>query len=112
MLLFRTLLRPCLFLVPTLAMLAEDVPYASAPVPWDESLGNHRALVRVEAKADAVRVRIPWRRRDLEPEKKAIIIIDAATSQRVGNVLAENINREFGDRSLQPPTAPGEHRDL
>ena len=72
---------------------------------WDPEtgLGNHRAVVRVEvppaAKAapkakgrgpvkpaavttpavpSAVRVRIPWRRRDSEPEKKAVIVIDAA----------------------------------
>ena len=34
--------------------------------------------MRVEAKADAVWVRLPWRRRDPEPEKKAVIILELA----------------------------------
>ena len=39
-----------------------DVPYGVGDRP--EALGNHRARVRVERKADAVWVDLPWRRRD------------------------------------------------
>ena len=74
---------------------------------WDPEtgLGNHRAVVRVSAlpaptplpkargakkaaptltltKPAAVRVIIPWRRRDLEPEKKNIVVVDAASGDR------------------------------
>ena len=48
----------------------EEVPYAIAKEPWAEGLGNHRAVVRVEQKADAVVARIPWRRRDRDPERE------------------------------------------
>ena len=88
----------------------------------EEELGNHRAVVYVDdgaeriliptvqpkirptPEADAVWVRIPWRRRDAAPEKKDIIIVDASTGQRVRNVVRANINRGFGDLVFQPPT--------
>ena len=61
----------------------EEVPYAIAKEPWAEGLGNHRAVVHVEQKADAVVARIPWRRRDRDPQQKDIIVLDAATGLRV-----------------------------
>ncbi|MCX7425903.1 MAG: DUF6067 family protein [Planctomycetia bacterium] len=76
---------------------------------WSDTLGAHRARVRVAEKADAVRVHIPWRRRDLQPEKKRIIVMDAATGNRVANVAAVDLRREYGDLVFQPPTAPGEY---
>ena len=46
-----------------------EVRYGTAS--WDaERYGNHRVVVRVAEKAEAVWVHILWRRRDLEPEKK------------------------------------------
>jgi len=61
--------------IPALAL--DELPYAVAKTPWDESLGNHRAIVHVAQAADAVLVNIPWRRRDCDPERKQIIIVDA-----------------------------------
>ena len=74
-----------------------------------DELGNHRAVVRVEAAADAVAVRIPWRRRDADPEKKGLILADAKSGTRIRNVLAVAINREFGDVVFQPAAGPGEY---
>ena len=88
---------------------ADDIPYGVAEKPWKATLGNHRARLRVAGKADAVWAHIPWRRRDGEPEKKAVVVIDAATGKRVQNVARLDINREFGDLVFQPPTAPGEY---
>ena len=50
---------------------------------WAEELGNHRARILVSEKADAVWVHIPWRRRDIEPENKGIVIIDATTGEKI-----------------------------
>ena len=86
---------------------AGDVPYGVGD--WPDSFGNHRARVQVTAKADAVWVHIPWRRRDATPDKKEIIVIDAATNKRVENVLRAHVEREFGNLLFQPPTAPGEY---
>jgi hypothetical protein len=77
---------------------------------WDEdSLGNHRVLVEVESESDVVWAHIVWRRRDLNPEEKGIIIVDASTRKIIENVLPLTINREFGDILFQPKTTPGKY---
>ena len=66
---------------------------------WDaETLGNHRVVLRVTEKADAVWAHIPWRRRDLEPEKKKIIVRDEA-GKKVTNLLRIEINRSYEETS-------------
>ncbi len=84
---------------------------------WDpeSGLGYHRAVVRVEApvpaaiKPAAVRAVIPWRRRDPEPEKKNLIVVDAATGGKITNVVALTMNRELGDIVFEPKTVPGDY---
>jgi len=79
---------------------AQQVRYGAGS--WNaESLGNHRAVLSVPQKADAVRAHIEWRRRDTEPEKKNIIVIEAATSKKITNVLRVNVNRSYGDIVFQ-----------
>jgi len=86
----------------------QEVPCGTGT--WDAGLyGNHRAVVQVSVKADAVWVHIPWRRRDYSPEKKNIIIIDAKTDRRMINVCRVEISREFGDLVFQPQTVPGKY---
>ncbi len=97
------------FLVGCALSLAADLPYSVADAPWTEPYGNHRVRVHVDAAADAVQVRIPWRRRDRHPEEKAVIVVDAATNQRIGNVIAAKVTRESGDIVFQPATAPGDY---
>ena len=78
---------------------------------WDaDSLGNHRVIIKVDRKAEAVRVLIPWRRRDLKPETKNIIIIDGATGKRITNTYRLSVNREAGELVFEPQTAPGEYQ--
>jgi hypothetical protein len=77
---------------------------------WNaDSLGNHRVVLKVTQISDAVVARIPWRRRDLRPEEKGIVIIDASTEKKVANAHWITVNREFGDVVFQPPTVPGEY---
>jgi len=61
----------------------------------------------VTDKGDAVRVHIPWRRRDASPEKKAVIVFDATSGKTVSNTFPELIKREFGDIVFQPSSGPG-----
>ncbi len=86
---------------------AQDVPYGVGD--WPEALGNQRARIRLEQQADAVWVHLPWRRRDAAPDRIETIVIDAATNQRVENVLRVNIQRPSGDLLFQPVTVPGEY---
>ena len=87
---------------------AQDLPRETGL--WDsEPLGNHRAVIRVGGAADAVRVVIPWRRRDAAPEKKGVIFVDAKTDRRVGNILIRSITRESGEFVFQPASGPGDY---
>jgi len=77
---------------------------------WNpKGLGNIRARLKVNENAPAVWAHIPWRRRDADPEKKDTIVVDAATGNRVNNVIPARITREFGDLLFQPETVPGEY---
>lgn len=76
----------------------QEVPYEVAS--WqEEGRGNHRAIVEVAQSADAVRVRIPWRRRDPFPERKAILIYDSTTGQQINNAVPITILQEYGQRA-------------
>lgn len=77
---------------------------------WDaDSLGNHRVVVAVEKPADAVLATIDWRRRDLNPEDKNLIVVDAATGKRITNSCRFAVDRERGEVAFQPQTVPGEY---
>ncbi|MBZ5495793.1 MAG: DUF6067 family protein [Acidobacteriia bacterium] len=85
---------------------AQQVRYGTGT--WDaETLGNHRAVLKVAEKAAAVWAHIPWRRRDAEPEKKNIIVIEENTGKKVANLRRINVNRSYGDivfQALNPGT--------
>lgn len=77
---------------------------------WDgDSLGNHRIVVHVDRPADAVLATLDWRRRDSDPDKKEILVIDASTGERVTNVARLSCTRERGEIAFQPSSAPGDY---
>jgi hypothetical protein len=77
---------------------------------WDrDTLGNHRAVVWVEQMVGAVRVRIPWRRPDDVPQNVQTIVLDAASGERIMNVVPVEVNREYGEFVFQPKWAPAEY---
>jgi hypothetical protein len=85
----------------------DGIPYGVAL--WNESLGgNHRAVVQVKDPADAVYVRLPWRRQDLSPEKKAVVVFDAKGKQ-ILNVVRGAITREAGEIVFQPTLGAGDY---
>jgi hypothetical protein len=80
-----------------------------ASPPWDQRLGNHRARVRVTTAAAAVRVHLPWRRRDPAPEAKAVWVTRAGSSERLRNVACVALTREAGDLVFQAAEAGEYH---
>ena len=73
---------------------------------WNtDTLGNHRAVIHVKTKSDAVLAHIDWRRRDHHPEKIDVVVVNATTGKRVKNVYRVNVNREFGELIFQAPSA-------
>jgi len=86
---------------------AQEIRYTAAT--WEpETLGNHRAVVRVTQPAAAVTVHIPWRRRDQKPDAKNIIVTDSA-GRRVRNVVRLDISRAAGDIAFEPIGGPGDY---
>jgi hypothetical protein len=83
-----------------------SVPFGVGPC-WPHELGDVRALVSVPQGHGAVRVHIPWRRRDANPEAKEIIVQDSKTGKTVENVSVIAVNREFADIAFEPSTASG-----
>lgn len=91
-----------------LSAIAQDALYGYGD--WDAAaLGNHRVVVAVDKPADAVIADVEWRRKDHDPQDKNIIVVDAATGQRISNVRPISIDRERGVIAFQPRTAPGEY---
>ncbi len=91
---------------------ARQIKYGTGDWDPESGLGNHRAVVRVSGLPEdgsAVLARIPWRRRDISPESKAVIVIDAATGEALTNVLPLAVTRESGDILFEPRTVPGDY---
>lgn len=92
----------CFLLCITNFVHAQSVPYTIAARPWNaDSLGNHRAVVRVKQPGQITRVVIPWRRSDQHPELKRIIVQDAKNGALITNSFAKSIDRVSGDIVFQ-----------
>lgn len=86
---------------------SDEIPYSVAT--WPRELGSMRAVLRVEGTEGLVRVHVPWRRHDPRPQAKEVFLVDAATGERLRNVLRVETNAEFGDFIFQPVTVPGDY---
>jgi hypothetical protein len=96
------------FLLSGFAAYAQKIPYTNCEGCWlSDSLGNHRVVLTFNGTGKVVKVIIPWRRRDAEPENKRIIIEDAKTKQKITNVKLGNINRESGELFFEPLSGKG-----
>ena len=96
--------------------LLHDIPAEAIPFghshdygigEWDIHFGNHRALVTVEKDCGAAAVRVAWRRRDIWPERKNVMIYDPVKKQVVDNRVVLRINREFADIVFEPTSGAG-----
>ena len=87
---------------------AQSPPFTVAAKPWDsETLGNHRAVIRVDAPARFVHVRVPWRRPDRNPEAKAVIVMPASGGSAVANVRRGRVTPAEGEFDFEPVAGAG-----
>ncbi len=89
----------------------EILPYRTAL--WDmtaQPLGHHRIVLSVAAEnmANGVAAVIPWRRRDADPERKALLLFDVA-GNRVRNLLVRSLNREKAEIVFEPAAGAGNY---
>ncbi len=89
--------------------MGQSFEYEVAPEAWAEDLGSHRAVVDVRHASEGVLVRLPWRRRDREVEKKGVVVMHLDTGRRVSLVSYGAMGRELGEIYFRPEWGPGEY---
>jgi hypothetical protein len=99
----KKLLAAFIFLFILSLAFSQELNFTNCNNCWNpDSLGNHRAVLVFTNSGRYAKAMIPWRRRDENPQDKRIIIEDAKTQQRILNVKAGNINREYGEIYFEP----------
>jgi len=78
------------------AAFSQEIKYVVKNNDWDpDSLGTHRVVINVaDPTLRVAKALIAWRRNDLHPEQKAVIVIDSATGERILNIGFGGITRE------------------
>lgn len=83
----------------------DDVPFGVASETWTaDGLGNHRAVVQVNASAatKAVRATLKWRRPDRKIDVTGFVIVGAKSGERVAHFWAEERTAEQGIVWFEP----------
>lgn len=97
----------CLALAAVTGLQAQEPRYGTGS--WDaDSLGDQRAVIRVRQAAPAVRVTIPWRRRDSLPEGRDIVVLSQASGKSM-RLARGHIDRDAGTIAFEPADGPGEY---
>ncbi len=101
------LLRP--LIAPAVSINAPDgTPFTVSPKLWPvNGLGNHRIIIKVERDANLVRAHLPWRRRDLDFAKKAVIVTPLTDEAKVMPSDIARSDWESGDVVFEPKAGPG-----
>lgn len=82
---------------------AQEMAYPPPPDAWNaDSLGNHRAVITVSGREAVIKAVLPWRRRDAHTAQKDLILVDAATGQRLTKLYAPVLNREAAEIYFEP----------
>lgn len=90
----------------------DGIPFFVSDTMWSADMrGNHRAIVRVDESANknGVLVELRWRRPDVSPETKKIVVVDASSNEEIKNVSIREISSEKGIVIFQPNTIPGRY---
>jgi hypothetical protein len=86
----------------------DAISYNNCDNCWNrDSLGNHRAVVQVVDNSNWVKLILPWRRRDNDPQNKRIIIQDAQTKSNILDFKIISIKREWAEIHFKPITGKG-----
>jgi hypothetical protein len=72
----------------------KELVYSVPETPWPESFGNHRAVINVSEQAEAVLLDFLWRRHDVDPAGRRLLIIDAISGDTVENIYRYKVDNE------------------
>ena len=88
----------------------DGIPFVVADSMWNVDMrGNHRAVVRVSDinSNTAVKAVLPWRRPDLRPETKKVVVVDGQTGIEIKNVEILDFSSESGTIIFEPISGEG-----
>lgn len=78
------------------------IPYSVPKNLWLEKYGAHRAVLKVDQAASAVRVRMLWRRHDVNPASHQLVMVDSITGVAVANVYRNVVTNDLCDIVVGP----------
>ena len=85
----------------------DGIPFVVADSMWNVDMrGNHRAVVRVSDINSNTAV-LPWRRPDLRPETKKVVVVDGQTGIEIKNVEILDFSSESGTIIFEPISGEG-----
>lgn len=79
---------------PVAAQKPQNYPYGVPSEPWEESFGNHRAVLQIEKPAQIANLDFQWRRPDKDAGHRRFLIIHAATGDTIRNIRRIEVNDE------------------
>ena len=79
---------------PVAAQKPQNYPYGVPSEPWEESFGNHRAVLQIEKPAPIANLDFQWRRPDKDAGHRRFLIIHAATGDTIRNIRRIEVNDE------------------
>ena len=93
------------------AFAPDGIPFVVADTAFMPDMkGNHRAVVKVnKPDLDAVVVTIPWRRPDLRPETKKVVVYGVKSGKEIVNVHVLEFTSEKGKIVFQPLVGESEY---
>lgn len=83
--------------------------YEVSDVLWDETLGNHRAILKIDQPAEAVALDICWRRHDKNPQDRYFLIVEATTGDTIANISRLEIDNERCKLAFGPVKNAGQY---
>lgn len=81
--------------------------YSVPSAPWEESFGNHRAVLQVDQPAEVTALEFEWRRPDKDVDRKRYLIIHAETGDTVPNIKRLEVTNEHCRLLFGPVTQKG-----
>lgn len=98
----RHILSLLLVITSILPLSGRDYPYGTPSEPWEESFGNHRAVINVPRSAESAELVFNWRRHGNGVADHRFIIVEASTGKQVPNILRKRVDNEECDIVFGP----------
>ena len=68
--------------------------YSVPNIPWEESLGNHRAILQIDESSEVFTLDFDWRRPDRNIDETCFLILHAETGDTVQNIKRVDVSAE------------------